>query len=146
MTTKKIENNNTGIILVVTYIVLFVVNSIIILLANTFFPLLAVLGTVHISETWAIIHSVGALTLINTFAIPFVREYEKRSNKMFGSKEWMGFYFVINFLGIWLVTRFADQLGFGVSSWLVILVLALVLDLIQGIVMMQVENIRIKQV
>lgn len=61
---------------------------------------------------------------------------------MFSSAEWMASYFVLNFVGVWVVARFANQLGFGISSWVVALVLAVVLDVVQGAAMMQVEKLR----
>lgn len=144
MTAKNTINQNTGIILVTTYFVLSVVNSLVIILASVLFPQMVVLGTANISKTWAIIHSVGTLALINTFAIPFVKELENKREKMFSPKEWLAYYLVINFGGIWIIARFADQLGFGIKSWLAVLTLAAVLDIVQGIAMMQVEKLRKK--
>ena len=45
-------------------------------------------------------------------------------------------YLVINFVGLWSVARGADVLGLGISSWMIVLVIAVVLDFIQGGVMM----------
>ena len=138
------NDSNTGMMLVISYFILFVVNTLVILGANALSPTNAVLGNSAISKTWAIIHSVGILTLINTFAIPFVREYEIKRGKMFTSNEWMFAYFVINFVGIWAITRFAESVGFGITSWMVALILAVVLDMVQGIAMMQLEKFRVK--
>lgn len=87
---------------------------------------------------------MSLLALVNVFAIPFVREYEHRAGKMFANNQWMAVYFVINFVGIWLIARFADQVGFGISSWLVAAVLAVVLNVVQAIVMMGLEKFRTK--
>lgn len=142
MVKKNVLAENPGLVLVITYFVLFLVNGLVVLLTNGLFPQQVVLGTQFISKGWAIIHSMGTLALLNTFAIPFVREYEKSRGKMFSSTEWMVAYFVLNFVGVWVVARFAENLGFGISSWTVALVLAAVLDVIQGIAMMQVEKLR----
>jgi hypothetical protein len=41
-------------------------------------------------------------------------------------------------LGIWLVARFAEQLGLGISSWVVAAILALVFDVVQGLLVTKV--------
>lgn len=142
MADKKTQN--TDITLVLTYFVLFTVNSLIVYLASVFFPNQVVLGTQHITVGWALIHAVGTLALINTFAIPFIREYEKKKGRMLTPKEWMIDYFFINLVGVWVIARFAEQLGFGISSWIVAVVLAVFLDAAQGVAMMQVEKYRSK--
>lgn len=130
--------------LVVTYFALFLVNSAVIWLANSWFPQFVVLGTLAFTTSWAIVHSMGVLALFDTLAIPFVRLYEKRRGKMLSSKEWVIAYFVINLAGVWGVARFSEQFGLGISSWLVAVVLAVVLDFLQGIVMMKLEKLRSK--
>ncbi|OGY19282.1 MAG: hypothetical protein A3A65_04125 [Candidatus Chisholmbacteria bacterium RIFCSPLOWO2_01_FULL_49_14] len=142
MAKKNILAENPGMVMVLTFFNLFVINGLVVWLANSLFPQQVVLGTQFISKGWAIIHSMGTLALLGTFAIPFIREYEKSRGKMFSSAEWMVAYFVLNFVGIWLVARLAEQLGFGISSWVVALVLAVVLDVVQGMAMMQVEKLR----
>ena len=144
MAKKNTLAENPGLVLVVTYFVLFAVNALVVSLANSLMPQQVVLGTQFISKGWAIIHSMGTLALLTTFAVPFIREYEKSRGKMLSSTEWMVAYFVLNFVGIWLIARLAEQLGFGISSWVVALVLAIVLDVVQGIAMMQVEKLRTK--
>ena len=120
-------------ILIITYFVFFVINSLVICLANTISPEQVVLATHHITKTWAIIHSMGTLALINLFAVP---------PKTLTNKEWMIRYFLINLVSIWIITRFADQLGLGVASWPIILILALILSLVQGIAMTQLKKIK----
>jgi len=144
MAKKNILAENPGLVLVVTYFILFVLNGLVVLLANSLFPQQVVLGTQYITKGWAIIHSMGTLALLGTFAIPFIREYERFRGKMFSPTEWMVAYFVLNFVGVWLITRLAEQLGFGISSWVVALVLAAVLDVVQGMAMMLVEKLRTK--
>ena len=138
----KTTAQNTGMMLVITYFILFAVNSLVVLGANALFPQNAVLGTAYITLPWAIFHSMSLLALIGTFAIPFIREYEVKRGKMLTNNEWMIAYLVINFVGVWVVARLADNLGFGITSWMVALVLAIVLDLVQGIAMMQLEKFR----
>lgn len=141
MATKSFQKQNTGMILVVTYLALFLVNSLIIFFANALFPRSVVLGTACLSKTWAIIHSMGALALVNTFALPFIRESENRRGKMFGPRQWLITYLVMDFAVIWLLTRYSQEFGLGISSWLVGLVLAVILDAAQGVVMRQAEKV-----
>ena len=93
---------------------------------------------------WSIAHSLGALALIVTLIIPFVRKYEINREKMFNSAEWMLAYFLINLAGVWLIARFPDQFGLGISSWLVAVALAVVLDFVSGMAMMRLEKYRSK--
>lgn len=144
MANQKITSQNSGIMLVVTYFILFLVNAVIIYLANFFFPQILVLGTLTIPFYWAIIHSAGVLALFDTFAIPFAREYENVRGKMLTSIEWMAIYFIINFVGFWVIARFPEQFGMGIKSWMVAFAIAVILDFLQGIVMMQLENLRQK--
>lgn len=119
--------------LVVTYFVLFAINCAIIWLANVLFPKNIALGTWSIPKFWAIIQSMGILALIDTFAIPFIREYAVKKKKMLSSQEWMIAFFLINTAGIWLMARLANEIGLGISSWLVAILLGVVLDLFQGL-------------
>jgi hypothetical protein len=133
---KKFINQYTGIMLPITFFVLFAVNSLVLYLANMFFPSHIVLGNQTVSYGWAFIHSMATLAILNVFLIPLVRVYENKIDKMITSLCWMKIYFVTNFVGLWILARFANQLGMGLSSWVVALFLALALDIVQGITMM----------
>ena len=142
------ENRNsskvTGMVFVVTFFLLFAVNALVLFVANMFFPAMIVLGTMSLTLPWSIAHSMGALALIGTLIIPFVRKYEINREKMFNSAEWMLAYFLINLAGVWLIARFPDQFGLGISSWLVAVALAVVLDFVSGMAMMRLEKYRSK--
>lgn len=136
---------NSGIVMVISFLVLWLVNAVVIYLINAVWGEALVLGTLHLGKTAALLMSSGALALINTFTIPFVNEYESRRGRPMTSSDWMVAYFVINFVGVWLVSRMAVQLGLGISAWWVAAVVAVVLDVVQGIVMMQMEKMRVKK-
>lgn len=133
---------NPGIMMVVTFVLISIVNMAVIHFASLWFPTQVVLGTMSLSYLWALGLSSKSLALILTFAMPFVNEAEKTIKRPWSMPELMGIYFVINFVGLWMITRFAEALGLGVTSWMVVLALAVVLDLVQGFVMMQVEKMR----
>lgn len=141
MASKKI-NQYTGITLVKTYFVLLLVNGLVFYLANSWFPAHVVLGTAHLTFWWSVLLSASELAIIGTLAVPFIRELENKKGRMLTKKEWIIKYFFINFFGVWLIARFADQLGMGISSWTVAAILALVLDLTQSAAMMQLEKTR----
>lgn len=126
--------------MVKTYVMMLVVNSIVLYLANMFFPQNVVLGTRALSPWWAVFLSMGTLALVDTFAVPFARVVENLKGRMLTSQEWMTKYFLLNFLGVWLISRFSEQFGLGVSAWYVVVILALVLDFVQGMVMMQMKK------
>jgi hypothetical protein len=83
---------------------------------------------------------MSALTLFNTFMIPLVHYHEALRGRMYSPKEWMLAYFVLNFVGLWLLGRFAENLGLGLSAWWVSLLLATALDWIQGLAMMALDK------
>lgn len=140
MAKKQIVTPETGMILVHSFFALLAVNAIIIYVANMYFPKQVVLGTFNISLPWAIFHSMTMLALVNTLGIPLAHHFENMRGRMLNSSEWMLMYFVVNAAGLWLISRFSEQFGLGVSSWLVVVALALVLDFVQGIVMMQLQR------
>jgi signal transduction histidine kinase len=142
----KNENllQNPGIMLVISYTVLLLVSALVIVLGNMVAPAQVVLGTVTIPFAWAVFHAAGKVALVATLFIPFVNEYERQRGKALTSTDWMGIYFVINFVTLWLITRVPDQFGLGVSSWVIVAALSLALTVVQGIAMMQFEKSRQK--
>lgn len=133
---------NPGIVLVISFFIVMIVNAVVIYFANSLMPQQVVLGTYSISHTWAIILSSAALSLLTTFLMPFINMYETKMKRLWTPPELIAMYLVINFVAIWLVTRFSEIFGLGVSSWFVVLILAVVMDLLQGMVMMGFEKVR----
>lgn len=144
MAKSNIFEKNPGLLLVATYAVLLLTNSLVLAIAHLLFPQHIVLGTATISYIWAMALSMSKLSLIGTFAVPFVREYELRSGKMLTNPQWMFLYFILNTASIWLIARFAHIYGLGISSWIVAVILAIFMDLAQGMSMMSLEKYRNK--
>ena len=138
MATKKAQI--TGLIMVKCFIILFFCNSLIIYLASLIFPQAVVLGTANITVGWALIHCGISLALINTFALPFFGDFTHSGEKTLTPKQWLAAYFVVDFVGLWVISRFAEQLGMGLSSWFVALILAIILAFAQGAALYQVEK------
>lgn len=118
------------------FFALLIVNSVVIWVANYFFPSFVVLGTANISLWWAVLHSMGTLALIGTLAVPAMEYIQEMQGRALTMKDWMIGYLVVNFVGIWVIARFSEQFGLGISAWWVALVVAVILDLVQGLAMM----------
>jgi hypothetical protein len=134
---------NPGIVMVLSYFVVKGVSAAVIYLANMWFPAQVVLGTVSLTMWWAVMLSAGTLALITTLVMPFLSEIEHRRGRLLSPVEMMVIYLVVNFAGLWVITRFAEVFGLGVTSWMVVLALAAVLDFFQGIAMVALEKIRL---
>lgn len=126
----------SGMTLVVSTAILYVANAVVLIASQMLFPKNIVLGTHALSYFWAVFLSMSALTLLTTFVLPFVSRYENRRQRIFSPMEWMALYLGINFVGIWSITRFSEQFGLGVTSWVVVLILAIIMDIVQGAAMM----------
>jgi len=115
-----------------TFFVSFVLNSLVILIANTLFPAQVVLGNANSNLWWAVFHSMVMLTLIGTLAVPLFEWKQKMLGRALTTKEWMIGYLVINFVGVWVITRFSEQFGLGISGWWVGLLLAVAFGFVQS--------------
>lgn len=125
-----------GLMVIYSFITLFLVNNLVLHVANVLFPESIVLGTASITHWWAMYHSMFKLTVICIFAMLLVTVCEWKNKVVFSPKQWMGTYLVVNFVALWCISRYADNLGLGFSSWFVILLFAGVLDMVQGMAMM----------
>lgn len=141
--TPKSMMNNAGIMVFFSFLALMIVNTLVIVLANMFFPENVVLGTMSLTANWAAFLSMAALSLIGAFAIPFFHHWEAVRGKLLSTKEWIIYYFLLNVAGVWLISRAAEQFGLGVSSWYVVVALAIAFDVVQGLVMTALEKKRL---
>jgi len=140
MAKNKVRLCNLEVVLL--YFGFFAVNSLVIWLANMFLPSYVVLGTEWITKCWAMIHSMATLALVDVFMVLFGREYETMKKKVLASGEWLAIRLVVNSVGLWLIARLAKQLGLGISSWLVVIVLGFVLSVAQRKVLMWIKEIK----
>ena len=136
----KKQNRPTGFIFSLTFLSLWVLNGLVILFSSYLFPHQVVLGTHHVSVFWSLIHVPSSLALVQTLILPLFRIYENRKGLILSPKQWLGAYLVINFVSLWAISRFADQLGMGLASWKTALVLAAVLSLIQSALTTKLES------
>jgi hypothetical protein len=131
---------NPHMMFVISFFVVTVVNAIILGVANAIVPMQVVVGTFTIPPLFALLLTGASLSLITLLVLPFLTEVELRRGKNLSPAEMMAAYLVVNFVGLWLLTRRSEIFGVGVSSWMVVLVLAAVLDFVQGMVMMGIEQ------
>lgn len=136
----KTVSPNTGILTVYTFFTLLLVNSIVLYIAQIIRPSNIVIGTHALGYFWGIGMSMGKLALIGTLAMPIIHEIENRRGRMFSDMEWIASYFVINFVSLWIITRFSEQFGLGVTSWYVVVILAAIMDVVQGVAMMSLQK------
>lgn len=140
MAQKLVEKKDIGMMFTISFFVVTLVNAIVFYLAHMWFPANVVLGTMSLSQTWAVLLGAGTLSLFTLLIMPFLRVIEMKRRKILSPAEMLRAYFVINFIGLWLITRASDIFGIGVSSWTIVLGLALVLDFAQGMVMMKIDQ------
>lgn len=132
----------TGIELSVSFVILFLTNILGIYFANLYYPKMIVLGTFGLTSFEALFLSAGTLAVINTLLIPLFHIYENSRKKILSSMEWMIGYALMNAGALWLISRIPTVFGLGILSWIQLGILALVLDLIQGVGMMGVEKVK----
>ncbi len=119
------------------FFVCFSVNILVLYFSNLLAPNFVVFGAQFVPATWALFLSMAVLSLINLLAVPIFEVIQEEKQKELSPKEWMIGYFIVNFTGLWLISRFAEQFGLGFSSWVVVALVALVLDFVQGFAIMK---------
>ena len=138
--TRSVETVNHNAHMSATFFLLWLVNAVVLFAANLALPMQIVFGTMSISSTSAIVLSSGILAWLATVTLPLFTEIEIRKNMVLTPAHWLAGYLVINIAGVWLITRFADIIGLGVASWMYVVLLAILLDVAQGIAMMAYGN------
>lgn len=116
----------------VMYVAFFIINSIVIWLANRWYPNAVVLGTHIHSPLMGLVYSMVVFTLLVVGAVPVIEYVTAQMKWRLSNRDWMMLYFVVNLVALWVVARFAEQLGMGLSSWVVVAVLSVIINLAQG--------------
>lgn len=139
---RKSINKHTGIVIPMIFLLMFIVDSLLIHLANQFFPEAIVLGNDKIKYLWAIIHSMSTLALINTLMLPIMRLYENAKKASLSIQEKFVFNFLTNLGGLFLISRLAVQLGLGISAWYVTALLAIIFSTVQMMVLILFHTVK----
>jgi len=142
--TYPIPKSNPNAQLITTFFLLWLVNGLVLYLANVLLPKQLVFGTMSLSYMAALLLSSGVLAWIATITMPLFTEIEIRKKMVLAPQHWLIGYLIINIVALWVVTRFADILGFGVASWMHVVGLAAVLDVVQGMTMMVYGEMQIR--
>lgn len=112
----------------------------VVLLANLFFPQAVILGHHALSPFVGAVYAMATVALIAVGVMPVVEYLIKENNLKLTSTHWLLLYWVVNAGAVWLVGRFAEIVGMGISSWTVAVLIGLALDLVQGGLMMHVVS------
>ncbi|MCL4208668.1 hypothetical protein KJZ63_03500 [Patescibacteria group bacterium] len=131
-----IPKSNPNAQMSITFFLMWLVNALVIALANVVFPNNIVLGTMSLSYYMALLLSSGVLAWVATLVLPLFTEIEMRKQMVLTPQHWMLGYLIINVVSLWVLARFAEAIGLGISSWVYVLGMAAVLDFVQGMVMM----------
>lgn len=116
-----------------TMFVLFLAaNFAVLYLANKWWPTNVVLGTHFFSPMVALLYTVLPLSIVSVGLVPVVEHIMDTTNWKANDYHWLVLSFVVNAAAIWGLTRFAEWVGMGVTSWMVVAVLAVVLTAAQG--------------
>jgi hypothetical protein len=120
--------------LLIIYALFFLAHVAVVALASSLFPSQVVLGTHMLSPFMALLYSMGVFTIITVGALPVIEGLSKATGMKLQDMHWMVIYYVVNFVGLWLTARFAEMLGMGVANWTVVAVMALIIDIVQGLI------------
>jgi hypothetical protein len=101
-------------------------------IASMLFPMAVVLGNAVVSPFMALFYSMLITTLIGVGVMPLVEMVSSSLKIKMSMPHYIVLYAIVNAAALWIVSRFAEQVGLGLSSAVVIVVLAVVLDLVQG--------------
>ena len=123
---KKAEKNMLNL-----WATIFLANALLIYVASLLYPAYIVLGNDSLSPWAATVVTSLILTLILAIAYPLVKSMKLKKDKDLISTI---FYIAINIVGVWLLARGAIYTGFGITSYLVALVLGAILVLSQYII------------
>lgn len=114
------------------FFVYFFVDLIILLSTAVMIPTLLVLGNNLVTPLMALILASFLLSFFVVSTVPIMELIVSRFEYEFTSRDWMAIFVAINVFFLWLLARFAQVVGMGISSWMVALVIGIVLSLIQG--------------
>lgn len=118
----------------------FVAQSVVLSFLSHFFSESIVIGTYAIEPLHALVYSMFVLTLFAVGSLPLLEIIQEYRAVEFRTTEWMFFYFGVNSGGLWIISRFADQLGLGLGSWIVVAALGLLFSFVQGFFAFQITS------
>lgn len=112
------------------FVCFWILDSAILFLARRAYPFYFVLGTRTMSFWMSVIVAGFIWTLLVWLADPVVNKFTKIKGKIL----MFGFYFLVNFVALWLTARLAPVSGFGATSFIWLVYLALFANVVQYLV------------
>lgn len=116
---------NTNYILLLS---IGIANSIVLYLAAMFFPAFVVLGNSSLSAVTATVITGFLLSGVMALPEPVMKTVGwKTKNELLLALV----YLIFNVVGLWVLARLANYIGFGVTSFVVVIVLGFILNMLQ---------------
>ncbi len=109
------------------FVTFWILDSLLLYFAKVLYPAYFVLGTRSMS-LWVAVFVAG---FIWTLFVWLGAKFVKKLTKVKGRAVMFGFYFVVNFVALWLTARIAPISGFGVARFVWVAYLALIADVFQ---------------
>ena len=113
------------------WVVFFLGGSVALFMLELLFPQSVVFGTAEITPVRALFQSAALISLVSVGSSVMIDELRERF--AFFLAEWQ--HIIVQTLAnigtIWLLSRSAEEMGFGISSWVVAVGLGLVLQVVQ---------------
>lgn len=109
------------------FVTFWILNALILYLAAWFYPSYFVLGNKNFSAIWAAIVAGLVWTFVTWISDPIVSSKFKTKSKLI----MFGFYFLANFVALWLTARFSSVFGFGTTSFVWLVFLAILANIFQ---------------
>ncbi len=141
MAKKKRKNPNIDNVVIsfaqlsAAFVSFVLVNSIITLIADALFPQAIFLGNDLLTPFAALLYSMLLVSIMAVGVMPVVEYLANLSQLKLTNLHWLILYWLVNTGALWLAGRFAAVIGFGISSWLVAVLLGLAFNLAQGSLM-----------
>lgn len=109
------------------FVTFWVLDSILLYLAAWFYPFYFTLGNAYLNMLWAAVFAGFVWTVLEWIATPIVR----MGFKLKGEVIMFGFYFLVNFIALWLTARMSPIFGFGAENFVWLVFLAILADIFQ---------------
>lgn len=133
--TSSSMNPMTGLTeLALMFVAFFAVHTLVLFLGDLFLGDMVVLGHHIFSPLRGLIQSMLFFTVLVVAAVPVIEVIANSLRVKLGMMHWIGVYLVINSIALWATARMAEMLGMGISGWEVVVGLAAVITLAQGLV------------
>lgn len=121
----------------VFYAACSLLNAVILYVGSILFPTQIVLGNYTLPPILAALTTGVLLTGVMAFTESAIKYYKLKIKK---EMQLAMVYLVGNILGLWVLARLANYTGFGVSSYMVVIVLGIVLNTLQYVVWKMLEG------